>query len=76
MVRVTRPALMLSRKCILYRDNVFGYGVTKLWFITEKLSCGNFSKKKNYRSFFIVCGKKLRRGSKDKIFLTANFFEN
>ena len=39
----------------LHRDNIFSCDSTELWFITEKLSCGNFSKK-NCRSFFIACG--------------------
>ena len=73
MMRVTRPALILFRKCFLHRGNIFSWGAdicflkvglsglcpafsSELWFVTEKLSCGNFLKEK-LPQLFIVCDK-------------------
>lgn len=41
----------------LHRDNIFSCDSTELWFITEKLSCGNFLKEE-LSQFFIAFGKK------------------
>ena len=72
MVRVTRPALMLSRKCFESIEVIFSVDVQLNCDSSQKNSAVVIFFKKNYRSFFIACGKK-SGGEKDNINCSCNF---